>query len=42
MISLKERLMELLLKNKLITKEDLDKALAEQKKKGGRLSEILV
>ncbi|MFC1704138.1 GspE/PulE family protein [Candidatus Omnitrophota bacterium] len=42
MISLKERLMELLIKNKLISKEDLNKALAEQKEKGGRLSEILV
>jgi len=42
MISLKERLTELLIKNELISQEDLDKALSIQKEKGGRLSDILV
>lgn len=42
MISLKERLTELLIKNNLITQENLDKALIIQKEKGGRLSDILV
>jgi type IV pilus assembly protein PilB len=42
MISLKDRLTELLIKNELITQEDIQKALAVQKEKGGRLSEILV
>ncbi len=42
MISLKERLTELLIKNNLITQENLNKALVVQKEKGGRLSDILV
>ena len=42
MISLKERITEILIHNKLITREQLDKALEEQKKKGGRLSDIIV
>lgn len=42
MISLKERLTELLINNKLITQEDLALALKTQKEKGGRLSEIIV
>ncbi len=42
MISLKERLTELLITNKLITQEQLNEALDVQKEKGGRLSEIIV
>jgi type IV pilus assembly protein PilB len=42
MISLKDRLTEILIKNKLVTQEQLKDALQAQKKKGGRLSEILV
>ncbi|MCK4851720.1 MAG: Flp pilus assembly complex ATPase component TadA [Candidatus Omnitrophica bacterium] len=39
--SLRERLIELLLNNKLVTKEQLNKALKEQKKKKCGLGEIL-
>ena len=42
MISLKERLTDLLIKQNLLKQVDLDKALSVQKEKGGRLSEILV
>jgi type IV pilus assembly protein PilB len=42
MLSLKERLTEILINNKMITKEQLDYALEAQKKKGGRLSDIIV
>ncbi len=42
MASLKDRLTEILINNKLITQEQLDKALEVQKQKGGRLSEIIV
>jgi len=42
MISLKERLTEILINNKLITQEDLDRALEVQRQKGGRLSDIMV
>jgi len=42
MISLKERLTEILINNKLITKEQLKEALEVQNKKGGRLSDIIV
>jgi type IV pilus assembly protein PilB len=42
MLSLKERLTEILIKNKVITQEQLDQALEVQKKKGGRLSDIVV
>ena len=39
---LKERLTEILIKNKLITPEQLNQALQVQKNKGGRLSNIIV
>ena len=42
MASLKERLTEILINNKLITQDQLSKALEAQKKKGGRLSDIIV
>ncbi len=42
MISLKDRLTEILINNKLITKEQLDKALEVQKEKGGKLSDIII
>ncbi|MFH0935320.1 MAG: ATPase, T2SS/T4P/T4SS family [Candidatus Omnitrophota bacterium] len=42
MLSLKDRLTEILINNKLITKEQLDQALEVQKNKGGRLSDIIV
>jgi type IV pilus assembly protein PilB len=42
MISLKQRVTEILIKSKLITQEHLDQALEVQKKKGGRLSDIIV
>ncbi len=42
MVSLKDRLTEILIKNKLITQEQLNQALEEQKKKGGALSEIII
>ena len=42
MLSLKDRLTEILIKNKHLTQEQLEKALAEQKKKGGTLSEVIV
>jgi type IV pilus assembly protein PilB len=42
MVSLKERLKEILINNKLLTQEQLDKALEVQKQKGGRLSDIIV
>ncbi len=42
MVSLKDRLTEILIKNKLITQEQLAKALEEQKKKGGTLSEVII
>ena len=42
MLSLRERLKEILIKDKLITQADLDRALEEKKKKGGELSKILV
>ncbi|MFZ5801051.1 MAG: GspE/PulE family protein [Candidatus Omnitrophota bacterium] len=42
MSSLKDRLTEILIKHNLIRQQDLEKALAEQKEKGGRLSDILV
>lgn len=42
MASLKERLTEILIHNKLITKDELNKALEVQKEKGGRLSDIIV
>lgn len=42
MASLKERLTEILINNKLITRDQLNTALEAQKKKGGRLSDIIV
>jgi len=42
MFSLRDRLQQVLIKNNLIKKEDLARALAEQKKHGGDLSKILV
>ncbi len=42
MISLKDRLTEILIHNKLITKEQLEQALEVQKGKGGKLSDIII
>ena len=42
MVPLKERLQQILLRDKIISQADLDKALEEQKKVGGELSKILV
>ncbi len=42
MISLKERLKEALIRDKIISQTDLKRALEEQKKHGGELSKILV
>lgn len=42
MVSLKNRLTEILINNKLIAQEQLDKAIEVQKEKGGRLSDIIV
>jgi type IV pilus assembly protein PilB len=42
MVSLKERLTEILIKNKLISRANLDKAIEAQSREGGRLSDILV
>lgn len=40
--ALKDRLIELLIKNKLVSEQDLNKAIAEQKDRGGNLSRILI
>ncbi len=42
MASLKERLTEILINNKLLTQEQLEEALKVQSAKGGRLSDIIV
>ncbi|MFP4472351.1 MAG: GspE/PulE family protein [Candidatus Omnitrophota bacterium] len=42
MISLKDRLQQILIRDKILSEEGLKKALAEQKKSGGELSRILV
>lgn len=42
MISLKERLKEILINKKLLTQEQLDKALEIQRQKGGKLSDIII
>ena len=42
MASLKDRLQEILIRDKHISSKDLDRALKEQKKSGGELSKILV
>ncbi|HNX81673.1 MAG TPA: ATPase, T2SS/T4P/T4SS family [Candidatus Omnitrophota bacterium] len=42
MISLKERLIELLINNKLITVDQLNEAIEVQKQRGGKLSDVIV
>ncbi len=42
MLSFKDRLKEILLRDKLLTPESLEKSLDEQKKTGGELSRILI
>jgi len=42
MVSLKDRLTEILIKNKILTPEQLEQALKIQKEKGGKLSEIII
>ena len=42
MLSLKDRLTEILISNKLLTEEQLKQALDLQKEKGGKLSDIIV
>jgi type IV pilus assembly protein PilB len=42
MASLKDRLTEILINNKLLSEEQLENALAIQKEKGGKLSDIIV
>ncbi|MFH1045453.1 MAG: type II secretion system ATPase GspE [Candidatus Omnitrophota bacterium] len=42
LLTLKKKLNEILLENKLISAKDLEKALSIQKEKGGQLSKILV
>ncbi len=42
MLSFKERLQQILLRDNIITQPDLEQALAEQKRSGGELSKILV
>lgn len=42
MISLKDKLIDILIKNKLITQEQLEQAIEVQKKEGGRLSEVII
>jgi type IV pilus assembly protein PilB len=42
MLSLKDRLTEILINNKLLTQEQLNQALEVQKTKGGKLSDIIV
>jgi type IV pilus assembly protein PilB len=42
MVSLKERLIEIFINNKLLTQEQLDEALNVQKQRGGRLSDIII
>lgn len=42
MLSLKERLLQILIHEKILKQADLDRALEEQKKSGGELSKILV
>jgi len=40
MLFLKERLLDILIREKILTKENLDIAIAEQKKIGGELGKI--
>jgi len=42
MIPLRERLLEILFKNKVLTQDDIDLALRVQKEEGGRLKDILI
>ena len=42
MLSLKERLTEILIDHKIVSEEQLKKALSVQEEKGGRLSDIMV
>jgi type IV pilus assembly protein PilB len=42
MVSLKDRLTEILINNKLITESQLNQALLVQREKGGRLSDIII
>ena len=42
MISLKQKLTEILIKNKILNEDDINLALRIQKEQGGRLSEILI
>ncbi|MFH0855693.1 MAG: ATPase, T2SS/T4P/T4SS family [Candidatus Omnitrophota bacterium] len=42
MASLKDRLTEILINNKLLTREQLDQALSLQNENGGRLSDIII
>lgn len=42
MLSLKDRLREILINNKLITQEQLDRSIEVQKERGGRLSDVIV
>ncbi|MFA6216305.1 MAG: ATPase, T2SS/T4P/T4SS family [Candidatus Omnitrophota bacterium] len=42
MISLKDRIIEILIKNKLLTQEQLNEAIEAQKKEGGKLSDIII
>lgn len=42
MVSLKERLTEILINDKLMTQEQLDRSIEVQKEKGGKLSDIIV
>ncbi len=41
MTSLRDRLTEILIKNKILSQDDINLALRIQKEQGGRLSEIL-
>lgn len=42
MLSLKERIQQILIRDQIIKKEDLDRALLKQEQEGGELSKILV
>jgi len=41
-LSLRDRLVRLLIEKKLVTRDNIDKAIEQQKRKGGKLSDILV
>ncbi|NQU19534.1 type II secretion system protein GspE, partial [bacterium] len=42
MISLRQKLTEIFIKNKILSEDDINLALRIQKEQGGRLSEILI